>query len=158
MLRKWKRLDLNLADPRVERQLHEYGCGAACAVMLLADRGIQADQLVVSAELHLPCVAEDLAHRLNTLSQPRFRWIGGQLDLDPPLRRSHLAELGLHLSWGAQLIPEGAWNGHWVVVDRLDEGGVWVRDPVGASYRMLEHEFLVLMRNMVVVFEQGEET
>ena len=153
---QWKRLDENRRDARVERQLHEFGCGAACAVMLLADRGIQVDQLVVSAELHLPCSAQELARRLNALSGPVYQWLGGQLDLDPPLERAHLDALGARSSWAAQLIPTGARHGHWVVVDTLGaDGTIAVRDPAGTSYRMAEREFLALMRYMVVVFETG---
>ena len=158
MLKKWKRLDLNHADSRVEKQLDEYGCGAACVVMLLADRGIQVDQLEVAAELMLPSTAHALAHQLNVLSAPRFFWIGGVLDVDPPLRRVDIETVGPHLSWAAQLIPAGARDGHWVVVDEMTAAGVKVRDPAGATYRMIEGEFLTLMRHTVMVFERGEQT
>lgn len=157
MRQPWTRLYENPRDARVERQLHEYGCGAACAVMLLADRGISADQLIVSAGLHLPCTAQELARRLNEFSGPPYPWLGGHLDLDPPLSRIHLEALGMQRSWAAQLIPEGERDGHWVVVDGLGEiATVRVRDPAGTSYHMLEQEFFDLMRYMVVVFETGD--
>ena len=82
----WQRLDERWDDVKVKRQLHELGCGAACVVMLLADRGIAADQLVVTAGLHLPSTAHELATRLNEFSGDRHRWIGGHLDVDTPLR------------------------------------------------------------------------
>jgi len=75
----WTRLQENFQDGRVERQVHEYGCGAACIVMLLRDRGITSDQLVVCAGLHLPSTAQELAKRLNEFSGSRYTWIGGHL-------------------------------------------------------------------------------
>jgi len=54
---RWQRIDERHDDDRVECQLHGYGCGTACVVMLLGDRGIAADQLIVAAGLHLPSVA-----------------------------------------------------------------------------------------------------
>lgn len=77
---RWQRLDERWDDERVEQQLHELGCGAACVVMLLADRQIAADQLVVTAGLHLPSTAQELASRLNEFSVERHRWVGGHLD------------------------------------------------------------------------------
>jgi hypothetical protein len=153
----WRRLDERLDDPRVERQLHEYGCGAACVVMLLADRGVAADQLVVTAGLHLPSTAYELASRLNEFSVGERRWIGGHLDVDPPPGREHLRALSQTGSWAALLVPANLRAGHWVVVDGpVDDATVAVRDPVGASYRMSAEELLHLMRYMVVVFEALE--
>jgi predicted double-glycine peptidase len=42
---QWVRIDERPDDERVVRQFHEYGCGAACASMLLADRGISVGEL-----------------------------------------------------------------------------------------------------------------
>src|SRR5437870_3093304 len=103
----WTRLDEDANGQGVVRQIHEYGCGAACAEMLLADRGIAVDQLLVATKLHPPCTAHELARRLNELSGPARRWLGGQLDHEPPLARALLAELGRFGTWAAQLIPEG---------------------------------------------------
>jgi len=152
----WKRLHERTDDPRVERQLHEHGCGAACVVMLLADRGIAADQLVATASLHLPSTAQELARRLNELSAGRHVWIGGHLDVDPPLRTGQLRALCTFGSWAVLLVPTQLRNGHWVVIDRVrDDGSVDVRDPAGSSYGMEIEELLHLMRYMVVVLETG---
>ncbi len=157
MLWQWIRLDETPDEGRVVRQFHEYGCGAACAAMLLADRGISTGQLVVAAGLHLPCTARELADRLNELSEGTHHWLGGHLDLEPPLGRRHLGGLGGAGSWAALLIPEGIRDGHWVVVDRiLDDDTAAIRDPVGSTYRMPLAELGRLLRYMVVVFETGE--
>lgn len=155
---QWIRLDERPDNERVVRQVHEYGCGAACATMLLADRGISMGQLVVAAGLHLPCTARELAERLNELSEGAHHWLGGHLDLEPPVGLEHLAALGRAGSWAALLIPEGIRDGHWVVVDRvLDDGTAAIRDPVGSTYRMPLEELGRLLRYMVVVFETGEQ-
>lgn len=153
---QWIRID-ETSDESVTRQIHEYGCGAACAVMLLADRGISADQVTVATGLHLPCTARELASRLNELSNDAHNWLGGHLDVEPPLGRRQLASLGKSGSWAALLIPEGARDGHWVVVDRLlGDDTAAIRDPVGSTYRIPITELGRLLRYMVVVFETGE--
>ncbi len=125
--------------------------------MLLADRGIAADQLVVTAGLHLPSTAQELADRLNEFSGGRHRWVGGHLDVDPPLQQGQLGALCENGSWAVLLVPTKLREGHWVVVDDVSEDGTAaVRDPVGASYRMPVEELLHLMRYMVVVLEIGE--
>ena len=155
MRRHWTRLDENVSDARVERQLHEYGCGAACAVMLLADRGIDSDQLMVCVGLHLPSTPQALARRLDEYCGPSHRWAGGSLDIDG-FSRGLVDALGLQGSWAAQLIPSGESDGHWVVVDGPGEADtILIRDPAGSSYRMVESEFFELMRFMVVVYEMG---
>ncbi len=159
MIWQWVRLDETTEDDRVVRQFHEYGCGAACGAMLLADRGILTGQLAFAAGLHLPCTARELAYRLNELSEGTHNWLGGHLDLDPPLGRRHFAALGGSGSWAALLIPEGNRDGHWVVVDRIfDDETAAIRDPVGSAYRMPLAELGRLLRYMVVVFETGEQT
>jgi hypothetical protein len=152
----WQRHQERWDDSRVEQQLHEYGCGAACVVMLLADRGIVADQLSVMTGLHLPSTAQELAQRLNELSGSRSRWLGGHLDLDPPFELKHLIGLGENGSWAVLLVPSKLREGHWVVVDEVvDAMTVAVRDPVGSSYHLNIQEFLHLIRYMVVVVETG---
>ena len=152
----WSRIDERRNDPTVERQLHEYGCGAACATMLLRDRGIVVGQAEVSRELRQPSTAHELAERLNELTVGRHVWIGGQLDLEPPLGRPVLDGLGRRGSWAAQLIPQGAVHGHGVVVGTsLEASLVQVRDPGGSSYGIPWGEFATLLRFMVVVFEGG---
>ena len=132
----WTRFEENHEDGRVERQLREFGCGAAVIVMLLADRKITSDQLIVSAGLHLPSTAHEMARRLNEFSRGRHRWAGGHLDLAPPLRPEHTSALGEHGSWAALLVPHGLRDGHWVVVDGMRENDTAaVRDPVGSSYQ-----------------------
>lgn len=155
---QWIRLDEKFDEQRVVKQFHEYGCGAACAAMLLADRGISTGQLAVATGLHLPCTARELAERLNVLSEGLHRWLGGHLDLEPPLGRRHIVALGKAGSWAALLIPGGSRDGHWVVVDRvLDDDTVAIRDPVGSTYQMPLAELARLLRYMVVVFETGEQ-
>ena len=150
----WSRIDEQLDNLDVERQLHEYGCGAACATMLLRDRGVRVVQAEVALHLRQPATAHELAERLNELARGRHVWVGGQLDLDPPLRLPLVDALGRRGSWAAQIIPEGAHHGHWVVVDALvDASVVPVRDPGGSSYGIPWAEFAVLLRFMVVVFE-----
>lgn len=70
--------------------------------------------------------------------------------------RGLVVGLGEHGSRAAQLILEGQRHGHWVVVDGLVEDHIEVRDPVGLRYRLPWDEFVVLVRNMVVVFEGGK--
>lgn len=152
----WTRLQENIQDGRVERQVHEYGCGAACIVMLLRDRGITSDQLVVCAGLHLPSTAQELAKRLNEFSGSRYTWIGGHLDLDGRFGRPHVQALGETGSWAALLVPARLREGHWVVVDGAPtDTTISIRDPAGASYGIPEGEFYSLMRYTVAVFERG---
>lgn len=154
----WRRLDETDDGVNVEQQLHEYGCGAACVVMLLADRDIAADQLVVSAGLQLPSTAQDLAERLNEFSRGKHDWVGGALSIDSSLETQHLVALSKRGSWSALLVPDGQIDGHWVVVDGVnDDGTIAVRDPTGTSYRMVEDELLHLMRFMVVVVESRKK-
>ena len=152
----WTKLDESFSNSKVVEQFHEYGCGAACVVMLLADRGIPVDQLLVQHKLHLPSTAAQMAQRLEELSENRHHWIGGHLDFDFPIPLEMISVLGEHGSWSAQLIPENYRDGHWVVVDGVAEDkNLLIRDPVGSSYRLPYDEFAVLLRNMVVVFERG---
>ena len=153
---EWTRTDEVHDGPRVVKQVHEYGCGAACVVMLLEDRSILTEQLHVAASLHLPSTARELADRLNELSEGKHVWLGGHLDLDPPLERDDLILIGRSGSWAALLIPEGSRDGHWVVVDEItDEGAAAIRDPSGSAYQMPVMELVGLLRYMVVVFEKG---
>lgn len=151
----WTRLDLQKDSPHVEVQLGEHWCGAACAAMLLRDRGIDVAQPMIAAGLRQPSEGAELARRLNECSSDRHTWIGGQLDLEPPLRVAHADFLARVGSWAAQLIRAGERDGHWVVVDGVIEQAVAVRDPDGSSYRIPWSEFADLVRFMVVVFEEG---
>lgn len=155
----WTRSDERLNDPEVVRQRQEYGCGAACAVMLLADRGIELDEVLVAAKLPLPCAAGQLADRLNALSPADLTWLGGSLHTLPKSReemRRLMEALGQHGSWAAQLIPRGQRDGHWVVIDGFgNDDTIAIRDPVGSRYGLPFPEYCDLMRHMVVVYEEG---
>lgn len=155
MARAWERLNEVCNPPSVVQQLHEYGCGAACAEMLLRDRGIEVDQFVVAEALRLPCTGGELARRLNELSAGRMNWIGGELDMDPPREIADLLPIAKTGTWAAMLIRAGTRHGHWVVVDAVGEDTVLIRDPAGSRYEIRVNEFLLLMRFMVVVFELG---
>ena len=146
----WRRWNEKIGDPDVESQLHEFGCGAACVVMLLGDRGLQADQLVVCAGLPLPSTGRDLASRLNEFHDGGH-WVGGALGSPEQITVDVLRSVGSMASWGALLVPEGQLDGHWVVVDALDDETARVRDPAGSSYSMAVSELLHLLRFMVVV-------
>lgn len=109
---------------------------------------------MVTARLHLPSTAQELAGRLNEFSGDQHRWLGGHLDMDSFLRAEQLGALCQRGSWAALLVPGKLREGHWVVIDGVAEDEtVGVRDPVGASYRMVAPELLHLMRYMVVVLE-----
>lgn len=150
----WKRINEQFDNPRLVKQVHEYGCGVACAVMLLRDRGIVANQEFVATGLRQPSPPGELATRLNELSLGLHYWDGGALDLEPPVLAGHLRGIGRHGSWAAQVMPEGRTNGHWIVVDGVtEEALVMVRDPAGSSYDMTVEELSRLLWYMVVVFE-----
>lgn len=120
--------------------------------MLLADRGIAADLLVVAAGLSLPCTPRELAVRVRQFCPSTLRWLGGHLDLDPPLTREHVEALAPVGSWSA-LLAAGPYEGHWIIVDGVGDGGVAVRDPRGSSYRMLWGDFSRLMPFMGLVLQ-----
>lgn len=152
---KWARLNVRADDPRVVRQSTENGCGAACARMVLLDRGIDVGLAEIAAWLPEPCAADQLAERLETLSEGRMRWRGGALDLDPPVPRGALVWLGRRASCIAQLRRDPRDDGHWIVVDGFDGRCLRVRDPEGVSYdipwRSLRNRLC-----MIVVVQQQE--
>jgi hypothetical protein len=120
--------------------------------MLLADRGIAADLLVVAAGLSLPCTPRELLLRVQQFCPSTLCWNGGHLNLDPPLTREHMEALAPVGSWGA-LLAAGPYQGHWIIVDSFATDGVAVRDPRGSSYRMMWQEFSALMSFMGVVIQ-----
>lgn len=152
MTTRWTRIDERWDDPRVVRQHNDVGCGAACAVMLLADRDIAADLLVVAAGLSLPCTPRELLARVQQFCPSTLHWNGGHLNLDPPLTRDHVEALAPVGSWSA-LLATGPYQGHWIVVDDISDDGIAVRDPRGSSYRMLWKDFSALMSFMGVVIQ-----
>lgn len=121
--------------------------------MLLADRGIRVSQALIGEGLRAPCPGDELADRLNELSE--HSWQGGAL-FDPPSLElfSFLSETG---SWAVQLSTKGAKLGHWVVVDAVSRyRGVSIRDPAVGSYTIPNEEFLSFARYTIVVFEMLE--
>jgi hypothetical protein len=136
----WRRFNEVVDDPTVVRQLHDEGCGAARAEMLLRDRGIVVDQLFIAARMRLPCTGGGLAARLTELSGGRHRWLGGELDIEAPAAADGFAPLAARGNWAAMLIPKKQRHGHWVVVDAVLSELVEVRDPVGSRYYLDFHD------------------
>lgn len=132
----WARLDIRTDDPRVVRQVSPDGCGAACARMVLLDRGIDVGLAEIAAWLSEPCDAWQLVERLDDLSGGRYRWRGGALDVDPPIPRTALRWVCRGGSCIAQLRTEARGDGHWVVLDGFDGRRLRVRDPEGAAYEI----------------------
>ena len=105
---------------------------------------------MVCAGLALPSTGKDLANRLNEFHDGAH-WVGGALGSPEQINVDVLRSVGSMGSWGALLVPEGQLDGHWVVVDALDDQTAKVRDPAGSSYSMAVPELLHLLRFMVVV-------
>ena len=148
--------------PRVDSaavvsQVLEEGCGAACAVMLLLDRGLEVSQEAFAGGLAMPSEPGDLVARLHELSPPGLRWQGGSLPRAVLVTWSLVAEVCVSRgTWAALLEPHGhRLPGHWVVVDGItDEGLVLIRDPVGVAYGMPLRDFAVLWGYTVLVLQE----
>jgi filamentous hemagglutinin len=139
----------------VVTQNGETSCGAACGVMLLADRGIHLDQAALSGVMRLPTPADDLAQCLTTLSGTQ--WAAGSVDLPGAVPWGLIQALTLRGgSWGALLQPLPLGKiGHWVVIDGItDHAVVLIRDPAGESYGMPLSDFAALWRYTVLVVEE----
>lgn len=138
----------------VVTQANEFGCGAACASMLLADRGFAISQEQITAGVPLPASAQDLAARMQELSG--IPWIGAFANVEVPTIRTVRGICTERGSWAALLEPFGYRQiGHWVVVDGVSrEGVVWIRDPRGLAYGMPLTEFLELWRYTMMVIEE----
>ena len=144
-----------LESPPVVLQLDEEGCGAACAVMLLADRGFRVDQEYFASELMMPSQPEDISARLNQLST--LNWKGGCLAEGVPVSWE-LLDFLCHSrgSWAALLQPRGPTSvGHWVVVDSItDEGLVLVRDPAAGAHGIPLGDFAAVWGYTALVLQQ----
>lgn len=144
----------------VVRQALEEGCGAACAVMLLLDRGLEVSQEAFADGLEMPSEPGDLVARLNELSPPGLRWQGGSLPRAVLVNWNLIAEICQSRgTWAALLEPHGhRLPGHWVVVDGItDEGLVLIRDPVGVAYGMPLRDFAVLWGYTVLVLQEVQQ-
>lgn len=151
----WPR-EVLASERRVVRQRDEHGCGAACAVMLLADRARVVALGEVEDHLLMPTPAEDLAARLNELSD--LRWSGGSLQHGLLVEWELLEHLTRRYgTWAALLEPGGFRSvGHWVVVDGVTvDGLVAIRDPVGQVYGMPLGAFAELWEYTVLVVEES---
>ncbi len=134
----------------------EVSCGAACGVMLLADRGIHVEQAALGAAVRLPTPADDLADCLTSLSSSR--WAAGSVDLPGAIPWGLIEALARRGgSWAALLQPMPLGNiGHWVVIDGItDYAVVLIRDPAGESYGMPLSDFAALWRYTVLVAEDN---
>lgn len=108
---------------RMVAQSHEYSCGAACVLQLLFDAGIEdvtEDDICAAAEFdpESGIFAPLLARAWENASNGRFQCRGGVPDIDP-------VELSSLLKCPAIFMLEK----HWVIVDNIANGVVWVRDP-----------------------------
>lgn len=132
----------SVQDPRVEVQLHENACGAACAVMLAADRGLPLDQAPLAATILTDAQRRDqnvvgpagitasrLARELNTAFGSRSRWAGGGAPLGQERRILRLLDRR-DASWAMLIGQRG--REHWIVIDGFTATGrVRLRDPEG---------------------------
>jgi hypothetical protein len=116
----------------VVQQSTPTSCGPACAEMLLADRGVHADQSTFGDSL---TSAQGLASKLNSVDSG---WIGAGVDA------SSLRALTNTGSWSAMMWEPGSSIGHWVVVNGMSEAGlVQISDPFGATrYEMTQADFI----------------
>ncbi len=131
------------------------GCGIACAVMLLRDRGIASSLEMVEQGLAGPSRPADIAERLQELSG--MSWRGGSLAAELVVTLQLVDVLTqLHGTWAALLEPHGRVQiGHWVVIDGIARDGfVLVRDPRGTAYGLPLVEFAQLWGYTVLVIQQ----
>jgi ABC-type bacteriocin/lantibiotic exporter with double-glycine peptidase domain len=150
----WPRLAIESARP-VVKQSDEDGCGAACGVMLLADRGVDVRVADVETGLPMPSMGHQIAARLNQLSD--LRWQGGSLGVEGRVTRELVEFIsGRAGSWAALLEPFGPTRaGHWVVVDGVSgDGLVLIRDPAGSAYGIPMDDFGRLWSYTGIVFRE----
>ncbi|ECK8875319.1 hypothetical protein AH715_003894 [Salmonella enterica subsp. enterica] len=126
----WNVLD-EVIDPNVVKQATSTSCGAACAEMMLKDRGIFTSQIELGTEL---TSMNSLANKLNKADNG---WVGNPVDV------SSFEALNSTDSWSAMMWDSGNKVGHWVVVKGVDNTGkVMINDPFkGTSYTMTVKDF-----------------
>lgn len=109
---------------RMVSQEMQMSCGAACARQLLLDTGIDLSEATIRGvakfDSRFGISPSSLA---NALSRPDATYVGGGV---PPEAFSALAAIG---TWVARLKP--VTGPHYVLVDRVEERLVHIRDPWG---------------------------
>lgn len=151
---RWPRIP-RLDAPAVVRQTDELGCGAACIVMLLADRGVHVALELVALGLNMPSDAQDLAVKLSSLHAGS--WEGGSLEDGTAITWELVDYISrARGTWAALLEPFGPLRtGHWVVVDGIDqEGLILVRDPAGSAYCVPLGTFARLWGYTILVMQE----
>ncbi|WP_436859261.1 cysteine peptidase family C39 domain-containing protein [Citrobacter tructae] len=126
----WNVLD-EVVDPNVVKQATPTSCGAACAEMMLKDRGIFSSQVELGTEL---TSMNSLANKLNKADSG---WVANNVS------SSSFDALNSTGSWSAMMWDSGNKVGHWVVVKGADDAGnVIINDPFkGTRYTMTVNEF-----------------
>ena len=150
----WPRLPRLDSAPVVE-QLHEEGCGVACAAMLLADRGIVVTQWDLADSTPMPTGAMELADAL--AARTGTAWAGGSLRPGARATWELIDQISRERStWAALLEPlDLGYLGHWVVVDGIsDDALVLLRDPVGRAYGTPLADFARLWGYTMLVAEE----
>jgi predicted double-glycine peptidase len=155
----WYVLDEQL-DPTVTKQFNQDACGAACGQMLLRDRGVEdvTQQAIAQISGGVPMRMQELAVALNQLWNLPGEWVGQGVQIPGTEDQALLQILCRTGSWGAGLWEEEAIMGHIVVVDRVGDEQVWIRDPwglewrsrVGTRYKMGVSEFLSVWTRQAV--------
>lgn len=114
----------------------EYSCGAACGRQLLQDEGVEVSEAALRETCFMPergVIAEDIATNLNraTGNQPGLsgHFVGGTLPWEnlPAEALQQFADSMGQKSFMANTA------GHWVIVDRVADGTVSLRDPWGLA-------------------------
>jgi hypothetical protein len=123
-------------DPAVTKQFNRDACGAACGQMLLCDRGVDiGQQSIAQMAGGVPMRVQELARALNQLGNLAGEWVGQGVRIPGAEDVALLQILSRTGSWGAGLWEDEAIIGHIVIVDRVEEDWVWIRDPWGLDWR-----------------------
>ncbi|MDJ1176839.1 papain-like cysteine protease family protein [Roseofilum capinflatum] len=140
----WPAID-EVVDARVVRQESEFSCAAACAQMLLRERGIDVTQAIIEQVTGVPIAPGMLASALNQFDpDPSGQWKGGFLDLPGATEWQVVEILNNTGLWAAVFWEIGARIGHMVIVEGLARSGyILILDPwEGTRYRMKKEDFL----------------
>lgn len=140
----WPAID-EVVDSIVVRQQSEFSCAAACAKMLLRERGINVTQAAIAEITGVPTAPGELASALNQFDPDTSgQWKGGFLDLPGATAWEVVKILNKTGLWAAVFWEVGATMGHMVMVEGINESGdVLIRDPwEGTRYRMRREDFL----------------